>query len=86
MIPPIPPIPPNCDILYEPVASRGPYWIINNLAVTSICLEDTDKDDRKIIAAVARCAWLDEAATGPKCLEQLALNNAAAWKLWGEQK
>lgn len=55
-----PPIPPNCDMFYESESKTGPYWIINNLAVTSICLHDTDKDDRKIIAAVARCAWSDE--------------------------
>ncbi len=52
-----PPIPPNCDLFYEPNAAKGPYWIINNLAETSICLVDTDADDRMVIAAVAEVAW-----------------------------
>lgn len=47
--------------------------------------------ERKIIAAVARCAWLDEAArlddlnldfeimAARKC----AIENAEAWRVWG---
>ncbi len=54
-----PEIPPNCDLIYESEAKKGPYWVINNMCQTSICLVDTDPDDRKIIAAVARCAWMD---------------------------
>ncbi len=88
-----PPLPPNCDLLYEPEASKGPYWIINNLAETSICLVDTDKDDRKVIAAVARCSWLDEAERIEdfESLEfhdqrMIAHENAVAWQEWGNKK
>jgi hypothetical protein len=105
----LPPIPPNCPYFEQHANDGGEvvWWFISGyLQKTSHACGAKgdpietydDKHERGIVAAVARCAWLDEA----KRLQMLpdysylsnrqripgwsaAHANAEAWRLWGEQ-
>jgi hypothetical protein len=77
-----PPIPPGCKCLIETcgfdggkiiVLEAGYFWIFN----------------RKIIAAVAEVAWRKEAEAekrrNPYRIPVRALENATAWRKWGDK-
>ncbi len=99
----MPPIPPNCP--HFEVQKNGAilFWTVleKDLDIGDRCIpvRFSIKRDvmywRPVIAAVARCAWLDEArkttiddeVAGKKIGEwEDAVNNAEAWRAWGEQK
>ena len=84
-----PPIPPNCKHFDSGV---HPYFILD--CGDEICLITTARW-RPIVAAVARCAWLDEAERIKKefwtkdnvkiCPEYNdAIINSEAWAAWGK--
>lgn len=53
-----PPIPPNCDPFQKTIGYfEWPVWVSDKLQL----IRATNEKQRRIIAAVARCAWLDEA-------------------------
>lgn len=115
-----PPIPPKCDFFQKRYfeKTKDGTWIFS---VWNSSMEPLDIDFtapgfnfkspwKQIIAAVARCAWLDEAArlalaaikekyvsgywtdySHEEMLAELepqypiAIDNAAAWRAWGEK-
>lgn len=87
-----PPIPPN-NSFFKKGCFRfdGKWLIIDDVSLRSM--------KRPIIAAVARCAWLDEAMKWAKCpvndcknfdsiaeYKADAESNAEAWRVWGLAK
>ncbi len=92
-----PPIPPNCEFFSR---LRPQFTLV--VYQGQCCTLDIDLTQpmdcsiRLIIAAVARCAWLDMAERmnstydpehGPNLTSiDTAVKNADAWRVWGEQK
>lgn len=100
-----PPIPPGCP--YFKLADSGRWYFVfpngeaaNNNYTDILLAElgftcDVDKEQRPVIAAVARCAWLDEAEKVEAAYDEngviirtglcnsQARKNAAAWAAWG---
>jgi len=72
-----PPILPNCEI----TMSCDGFPTIQLISGTRI-------RNKRIIAAVARCAWLDKARSidVSKWEHRDANDNAELWRLWGENK
>ncbi len=93
----VPPLPPNGLLEKD-----SDLFIYGNLEPVSICMgKGEDKSWRAVIAAVARCAWLDEAKKlqqesfaqvskddGYKMRQDAmtAQDNADAWDAWGKGK
>lgn len=64
---------------------NGQIWSVINLSntKTTFYLDSSLPEHRRIIAAVARCEWLDIAKS---IADNEAFRNARAWKIWGEEK
>ncbi len=101
-----PPIPPNCPYFVTDEDRPGMLWFhcknfkISNYEVAECLTIESDELQiiRPVVAAVARCAWLDEAyrVRRGRCLDTLvgvgqigeyktAKENASAWRVWGLQ-
>ncbi len=85
-----PPIPPNSDYFVK--VGNGDYLFQVNPKLSvhtrvSIAVYDTPECWRPIIAAVARCAWMDEAAKiyGKEPKHYTCLKNSEEWRIWGEK-
>lgn len=80
----------------NPTPPNEPIWLDDICMVLSdefqTPVDGIAHEDKAIIAAVARCAWLDEFNRlwnhHASCMEQLeeAKDNTEAWHLWGEQQ
>jgi hypothetical protein len=98
----IPPVPPNSEFFVKDegrIFFKGPWHSrgVQLPGLGSQAFDDKDLGWRKIIAAVARCAWTDEArswqiteaqrgeTTGGILYIGTCFNNAELWRKWGEQ-
>lgn len=83
-----PKLPPNCDLLGE--WDNGTMYLVPG----DTWLTSERKEWRLVIAAVARCAWLDEGRaydlgqrgqsnTCTMLASQECRANAEAWRVWG---
>lgn len=81
-----PPIPPQCEFFREIPWPKG-VWEFVGPGFHSILLSGAAGRDRKLIALVARGAWLDEAAA--RCMacmdETECFINSRAWEEWGRK-
>lgn len=92
-----PPIPPHCPYFCTEDDRPGMLWFhcenfkISNYEVACCLTIHTDELQviRPVVAAVARCAWLDYAriirTLGQADFTKDAALHAEAWRLWGEQ-
>jgi hypothetical protein len=84
-----PEVPPNCPYFY--INPLGRIWFQiepDTLDSYCDCPIDVEPPDivRPVIAAVARCAWLDVAYDNramSDCTGRLAEKRAGEWKKWG---
>ena len=93
-----PPMPTHCPYFESGFYFRYPERIAQTrVSRTGLRLDRVSRLERPIIAAVARCAWLDEyhkldessalmKATWDKDLDVIAWNNAQAWSKWGKNQ
>ncbi len=88
-----PQIPPNLPMIRKPseFCPGRFHWTIGKCRY--IFFEE-DLADRPIIAAAARCAWIDEAEKkngsrplpmGINADAMICLNHAEAWRVWGKE-
>ena len=80
-----PPIPPNCPNFKR----HGELFILQPARCdhTHVCVgtEDPPSAWIPVIAAVARCFWMDEAERlNTRCIAYQAHENAKAWAKWGK--
>ena len=84
-----PPIPPNCESF---VSNGGLCLLIpesEDGSEVCVSINQCDKAWRPIIAAVARCAWIDIADNDQETEQKVyveAMKNADAWKAWGVER
>lgn len=96
-----PPIPPNCTEFFDKINRREVFiFQINGTSIWWF-LEPQGREDplskpaKRLIASVARCAWLDEEKAYQRVshIDDLLIQilsdmnrcseNAEAWRLWG---
>ncbi len=80
-----PPIPRTINMIRKPsdLCPGRFHWTIGSCRY--IYFED-DTGDRPIVAAIARCAWLDIGLKQGKKASGSAFENSELWRQWGEQK